>query len=417
MSLSGSTESGGSRAWNGPVRLESPALTRGPIRSVYVHAPFCARRCFYCDFAVTVRRSGEPGPWVAALGTELEALAREGRFELAGTLDTLYVGGGTPSLLGPRAMESLAEVLGRERLDGPELEWTAEANPESFTPELGEAWRRAGANRVSLGLQSFQDDALRWMGRSHRAEGAATAVRTARTAGFHNVSVDLIFGLPGHLGRSWSEELERVVELEVEHVSLYGLTVERETPLGRAVHAGREEVAGDARFEEEYLEAAERLAAAGYEHYEVSNFARPGRSSAHNRAYWSGAPYLGLGNSSHSYLHPFRRWNLRDWTAYQRMVREGGLPVDEEECLDASAHRLERIWLALRTRRGLSLSDLGEGGRRVARRWESRDLARTSDGVVRLTPEGWLALDRLTVELDDALERDFAPASGSGTAS
>jgi oxygen-independent coproporphyrinogen-3 oxidase len=393
----------------GALLLEAPTTDR-EVRSVYAHAPFCVRRCGYCDFAVQVRRMGDPEAWARALAGELSALRAEGTFLLADRLETLYVGGGTPSLLGPTAMDRLADLLGRERLEDPSLEWTSEANPESFTAEVASGWRKAGVNRVSLGVQSFHEPVLKWMGRMHGAEGAAQAVRTARSSGIQNLSIDLIFSLPEGVQRDWTEDLERALALEVPHISLYGLTVEAGTPLWRAVQEGREQPAPEARYREEYLEAAERLGAAGYGHYEVSNFALPGHESIHNGVYWSGFPYLGLGNSAHSYLHPVRRWNLRDWDAYEGQAREGRLPVQDQEVLDARATSLERVWLGLRTARGLSLSGLPPRGHDVVHRWVGQSLALLDDGGVRLTPEGWLLLDRLSVELDSVLEATGAPS-------
>ena len=301
---------------------------RGETRSVYVHAPYCRRRCFYCDFAVTVE--SEPGHqgWLDAISTEWRLVREEGRFEFLRPLETLYVGGGTPSLLGGAAMEGLAQLFGPTLTSSPDLEWTAEANPESFTEALAAEWRTAGVNRISLGVQSFHEPSLRWMGRLHGPDGAATAVRTATDAGFDNLSVDLIFGLPSRLGRVWSEDLRRAVDLDVPHLSLYGLTVESRTPLGRAVAERREEVAAEDEYRREYLEAVERLTDAGYIHYEVSSFSRPGMESRHNRVYWSGRPYLGLGNGAHGFIAPFRRWNLRDWAEYCTTVAQGRLPVE-----------------------------------------------------------------------------------------
>ena len=257
------------------------ASAPAPVRSVYVHAPFCSRRCPYCDFAVQVRRVGDLTGWERALAGELRAVAAEARFPLAAELHTLYVGGGTPSLLGPRAMAALAGVLGPERLRSPTLEWTAEANPESFTAELAAEWRRAGVNRVSLGVQSFHGPTLAWMGRMHGSEGAREAVATARAAGFANLSLDLIFALPegGAEERSWDWDLDRLLELAPPHVSLYGLTVESATPLARSLARGRVRPASEERYRDEYLRAVERLTGAGYLHYEVSNFCLPGRDS------------------------------------------------------------------------------------------------------------------------------------------
>jgi oxygen-independent coproporphyrinogen-3 oxidase len=380
------------------------------VASVYVHAPFCVRRCFYCDFAVQVRRTGGVDEWLEALAGEVAFVGGEGLFELAGQLSTLYVGGGTPSLLGPEAMAGLARVLGPERLRGATLEWTAEANPESLTPEVALRWREAGVNRLSLGAQSFHEPSLRWMGRMHGADGAALAVRRARDAGYENIGIDLIFGLPAHLGRSWRADLERALELDVSHISLYGLSVEPATPLGRAVARGVEPPVDEDAYREEFLLAAELLGDAGYVHYEVSNFARPGAESRHNGVYWTGAPYLGLGNGAHSYASrrrdsggPVRRWNRRDWTAYREAARSGISPEEGRELLSAEAVRLEGVWLGLRTRRGLDTAGWNEGAHDLSRDWSRRGLADVADGVVRLTREGWLVMDRLAVELEAKL--------------
>ena len=307
------------------VRILEPPPNPGAIRSVYVHAPFCALRCFYCDFAVKVA-SADCDAWLGALTAEIRALEREGAFVLDDTLDTLYVGGGTPSLLGAQAMVGLLTVIGEERLRDSDLEWTAEANPESFTQEVAKGWRCAGVNRISLGIQSFHAPSLQWMGRLHGADGTRSAVQIARAEGFTNLSVDLIFGLPVHLERD------------------------------------------------------------------------------HNSVYWSGEPYVGLGNGAHSYRHPVRRWNLRDWDAYRAGTEGLGPPVDDEEELEVGEVRLERIWLGLRTRRGISLRDLPSSARDRAARWVESALAVAEGNVVRLTPRGWLVMDRLTVEIEADLE-------------
>ncbi len=372
------------------------------VRSVYVHAPFCARSCTYCDFAVSVRRSGDLEGWLEALRGEWDLVAREGLFRVADRLDTLYVGGGTPSLLGRDAMAGLRDLVGDERLRDPALEWTAEANPESLTDEVAAGWAEAGVNRVSLGAQTFHEDALRWMGRLHGPEGPGRAVRAARSAGIDNVSVDLIFGLPRALGRSWTDDLGRALDLEVPHVSLYGLTVEPETPLGRAVREGREPPVDEERYREEFLVAAEVLAEAGYRHYEVSNFARPGAEARHNAVYWRGIAYLGLGNGAHSYAPPVRRWNTRSWERYREEATAGRSPEESREIVDADAARLEESWLGLRTREGIEAPPPGSSAARVTDRWIADGLAVAEDGRIRLTPEGWLLLDALALELADS---------------
>ncbi len=385
-----------------PVRLDGTEAS-GAIRSLYVHAPFCSRRCFYCDFAVKVAPRGEPEEWFEALRGELRSLTEEGTFVLDTVLDTLYIGGGTPSLFGPAAMEGVRNLVSPSRLVSEDLEWTSEANPESFTRDVAEGWRRAGVNRVSLGVQSFHEPSLQWMGRLHGAASAREAVTTARAAGFDNVSVDLIFGLPERLGRDLEADLRQVLSLDADHVSLYGLSVEADAALGRSVAAGREAVASEEQYEREYLTAVQRLREAGYEGYEVSNFARPGRSSRHNMVYWSGRPYLGLGNGAHSYRHPVRRWNLRDWDAYRSKALGATPPVADCEELDADKVRLERIWLGLRTRRGVATTGLSPAAGERVRRWIEGGLAEEEGDAVRLTARGWLIMDRLTVELDDAV--------------
>ena len=371
------------------------------VRSVYVHAPFCARRCTYCDFAVSVRRTGDLGAWLEAIGAEWAAVEDEGLFRVAETLDTLYVGGGTPSLLGPDAMRGLADLVGPHRLVEPGLEWTAEANPESLTPPVAEAWAEAGVNRISLGVQTFHDEALRWMGRLHGPTGPRRALDAARAAGITNVSVDLIFGLPAAVGRSWTEDLRRALELEPPHISLYGLSVEEGTPLGRAVREGREAPVDEERYRKEFLEACRLLTEAGYDHYEVSNFALPGAEARHNAVYWRGLPYLGLGNGAHSYAPPVRRWNTRDWARYRQEVSEGRSPEVSRERLDDVASGLEEVWLGLRTRHGVPMPPPESRGRATVLRWARDGLACLQDGRVRLTPEGWLLLDTLAVELFD----------------
>jgi oxygen-independent coproporphyrinogen-3 oxidase len=326
----------------------------------------------------------------------------EGLFVLTDVVDTLFVGGGTPSLLGPEAMAGLKSLLGARRLASPELEWTAEANPESLTEEVAVAWRSAGVNRLSLGAQSFHPDALRWMGRLHGPDGAGRAVAAARGAGIDNLSVDLMFGLPAQVERDWRKDLEEVLSLEVPHVSLYGLTVEQATPLGRAVREGRETPVDEERYREEYLLAAEILGSEGYEHYEVSNFARPGMQSRHNLTYWLGDPYLGLGNGAHSYAPPVRRWNGRSWEDYAARVREGNSPEEGRETLDAQAVALEGAWLGLRTSRGIPMARMGANELALVAEWVRQGLAEEKDGSARLTPTGWLVLDRLAVELDAA---------------
>lgn len=377
----------------------------GPALALYVHVPFCVRRCHYCDFAVSRVKEAPVDEWLACLTRELDV--RRERGELIGTpeLDTIFVGGGTPSLLGARGVAALAELLARHfRWDPARVEWTLEANPGSLAGEDCRAWLRLGVNRLSLGVQSFADAALRWLGRLHDASEARAAIDRARDAGFEDLNVDLIFGLPREVARDWGRDVEEAAGRGATHVSTYGLTAETGTPLGRMVDLGRVSLADEERYEREYLEAVGRLAAAGFRAYEVSNHARPGRECRHNWHYWIGTDYLGIGPSAHSFLRGERSWNVRRWEAYRSAMRAGEDPREGRERPDGGRSRLERAWLGLRTRRGLALEEIGAtpAARAAVARWEASGWARRETGRLRLTPEGWLRMDALVAELEGA---------------
>lgn len=365
------------------------------LRHLYVHVPFCLRRCSYCDFSIAVRKRVPVRVYVEAVVRELDMVMASTAATPDG-LETLYFGGGTPSLLPADALSTLLIHVARSTplLDGVEV--TLEANPEDVTPANAAAWRHAGVNRVSLGAQSFDDAVLRWMHRSHDAARIGEAVRTLRNAGIENVSLDLIFALPPELGRDWSRDLDMALSLFPFHLSLYGLTVEARTPLARWISRGAVLAPDDDRYAEEYLLAYERLTEAGYGFYEVSNAARDGFRSRHNSAYWSGRPYRGLGPAAHSYDGRARRWNLPAWEAYRRAVVEGRSPVESEEVLTQSQRELERLYLALRTREGLPLTAIPPD-RLTA--WVGNGWAEVRGKRVGLSAEGWLRLDALVGDL------------------
>jgi len=245
---------------------------------------------------------------------------------------------------------------------------------------------------VSLGAQSFDPMVLEWMHRSHGPERIGQAVTTLRGAGFADLSLDLIFGLPPELNRDWTRDLERAVALEPEHLSLYGLTVEPRTPVARWVERGQARPADESRYAAEFLEADQYLTTRGFEHYEVSNYARPDHRAIHNSAYWRGATYLGLGPSAHSYFEGTRQWNLREWEAYQRAVADRTGPVEGRETLDPEARELERLYLGLRTSEGVPGVALPADLRAS---WAESGWVLDRGGRVRLTPEGWLRMDAL----------------------
>ncbi|HXL54429.1 MAG TPA: radical SAM family heme chaperone HemW, partial [Gemmatimonadales bacterium] len=368
---------------------------------------FCQRRCSYCDFSIAVRKRIPAREYVDVVLRELTLLGvtdpgrKPGDTTTVG-LDTIYFGGGTPSLLPPEAISALLTSLRDAFHVTPsrdDVEVTLEANPEDVTLDHATAWRHAGINRVSLGAQSFDDRVLKWMHRSHDASRIGDAVQTLRAAGFDNISLDLIFALPSELERDWARDLDLAGDLLPAHLSLYGLTVEQRTPLARWISRGATAAVDDERYAEEYLLAHMRLAACGYHFYEVSNAARDGHRSRHNSAYWSGRAYLGLGPAAHSFDGRVRRWNRSAWEGYRRAVSAGLPAVEAEEVLTQEQSELERLYLALRTDAGVPLAALGRLLPPSAARWVDQGWADVVNQRLVCRPEGWLRLDALIRDL------------------
>ncbi len=362
---------------------------------LYIHVPFCARRCSYCDFAIAVRREVPSAAYVAAVRREWTAWQADEAWEASPWIDTIYLGGGTPSRLDPTALAGLLSAIRADRPVAPDAEITLEANPDDVNAGSAALWRAAGINRISLGAQSFDPAVLRWMHRTHDAGRIPAAVATLRGAGFDNLSLDLIFALPRSLGRDWAGDLNRALALEPEHLSLYGLTVEPHTPLGR--WTARREITpiDDDTYATEFLHADAAVRAAGFDHYEVSNMARPGRRARHNSAYWARAPFIGLGPSAHSGFADRRRWNIREWAAYEAALAAGASALDDEETLAPAALRIEDLYLGLRTSDGIDPGWLPDA---TVARWVVAGWATAGDRV-RLTAEGWLRLDALVASV------------------
>jgi oxygen-independent coproporphyrinogen-3 oxidase len=355
--------------------------------------------------------------WLDCVAAELADWFTDGGWPTPVKLETVFVGGGTPSLLSGDGMPRLRDVLRQRcRWDASRLEWTAEANPASLTARLLASWREAGVTRLSLGVQSFDDGALAWLGRLHDESEARSALARARAAGFHDVNLDLIFGLPASVPRDWRSEVAAAVDAGVTHVSVYGLTAEPDTPLGRRVGQGRVRMPDEDRYESEYVAAAEELEQAGFVHYEVSNFARPGRECRHNWQYWDGSSYLGVGPSAHSHLGGTRLWNVYSWEAYRRALGEGRSPREGFETIGAGESRLERLWLAFRTNRGLPAEDpLNRFVRREAggmlTAWRDAGWLTETGGGLRLTRSGWLRMDAMVASLEARMESILTPGS------
>ncbi len=322
------------------------------MAGVYIHIPFCKRLCAYCDFYKSVRLSYLEEV-VSAMHRELSerrGYLRDQRIE------TLYFGGGTPSLL---SVEQLAGLKRRveELFDCSHLgEVTLEANPDDLTRPYLEGLRKAGFNRLSIGVQSFDDEELRWMNRRHTAQRAEEAVREARAAGFENLTLDLIFGVPGFGEEVLRRNLERVLALEPEHISAYHLTIEPDTALGRREARGELRAVEESVSEREYALVHETLTRAGYEHYEISNYARPGFRAKHNSAYWQGREYLGIGPAAHSFDGLSRRWSLDTVESYA----SGAEFRFEQEWLTERDRLNEYLMTHLRTAEGISFREMGE---------------------------------------------------------
>lgn len=360
------------------------------MAGIYVHIPFCASFCRYCSFySERCRDTRLMARYVDALLEEIRAVRLqvhdldpqeqnrpETRLQVQ-SLDpwahpTLYIGGGTPSLLPPEQLARIVTAVrqyllpaatqnGRNDVFG---EFTLEANPDDITPESLAAWKRLGVNRLSLGVQSFDDGLLRWMGRRHTAAQAEKAVRMAREAGFDNISLDLIFGYAGLTDDIWLDTLDRALALAPEHLSCYQMSVEEGSALGEEASAGAYAPPAQETCARQYALLRQRVAAAGFHHYEISNFARPGHESRHNSAYWRREPYLGFGPGAHSYDGDrLRRWINPDLDAYlaafaPTATAESRKAVTGSETLSDKDLWNERVMLALRTAAGLNLAAL-----------------------------------------------------------
>ncbi|MDD5089034.1 MAG: radical SAM family heme chaperone HemW, partial [bacterium] len=339
---------------------------------LYFHMPFCRRKCPYCDFFKRILRSTDRERFVRALLSEIEQAA-EFCWPPDSAIKTIYFGGGTPSLHPP---EEIAWIIGAvQRLWGldPKAEVTLEANPGLLTRELLCGWREAGVNRLSLGGQSFSARKLALLYRDHSVEQISEAVALAREAQFENISLDLIFGLPGETLEEWDSDLRAAFALQPEHVSLYNLEYHEATPYFRWRESGKITPLSEDLEAEMYLFTHDFFTARGFEHYEISNFARPGFRSRHNSACWEGKPYFGFGPSAHSFDGEALRWNnVADLTVYSSAIERGELPVESHTKLSAREQLEEWIALHLRTSDGISWSDTRNrwGGSIVEALWK-----------------------------------------------
>jgi len=323
---------------------------------LYVHIPFCSSRCSYCDFATGLYQSELAERYVSALVEEIRSSRYAGQF-----VDTIYFGGGTPSLLQPSQLDRILNALHECFAIDQAPEITIEINPGSLNVEKLREFRRLGINRASFGAQTFDDTELAKLGRSHNAADTLRTFADLRAAGFSNISFDLIAGLPGQTLDRWQRNVQIALELQPEHLSFYLLEVHSGTPLAEHIRRGLQPAPDEDLAGVMYEWMLESTATAGYEHYEISNLCRPGFHSRHNVKYWTGAPYYGFGCSAHSYDGRARRWsNHRDVLKYVTLVESGaGLVVDEQQLSEIDV-RAEALFLGMRLMRGVNLRDYRE---------------------------------------------------------
>jgi len=359
---------------------------------LYVHVPFCRTKCPYCDFYSLTSLSRVP-EWREALLREI--LLYKNR---CCTFDSLYLGGGTPSVLGTRDLEKLFESLFRYFGFSPYAEITIEANPDDVTREKLDLLKSIGVTRISLGVQSFDPGELGYLGRRHTALQTEQALDRIRESGFAGLSMDLIYGLPGQRLSDWMRTLTRALDFRPEHLSCYQLTIHDETPLGGMLAEGRIRPVGEEKERSFFLRTAKFLDERDYIHYEISNFARDEANIArHNSKYWHGVSYLGLGPAAHSLWDGVRWWNVRCVTTYCERLAVGRLPIADSERLSEEQKRLESLCLGLRTREGIDLSLVRRqpGVDKILTRLQAENLAEVSRDRLIPTRNGFAVADSL----------------------
>ena len=374
---------------------------------LYIHIPFCRSKCDYCDFYSLVGREDRMDAYQKALLAHLAETAPSAR---GYQVDTVYFGGGTPSFYGEKRLRELLKAIKKRYAMAPDAEITLEANPDSVNLKMLTHLRRAGFNRISLGVQSACDRELESLHRPHTFQQAKTAVEWARKAKLKNLSLDLIYGLPGQTMEAWKDTVEEVLALNPEHLSCYGLKVEEGTPLAGRVERG-ERLPSDDNQADMYLWTVDRLSAAGYHQYEISNFAKKGKESRHNLRYWLMREYIGFGPGAHSDFGGRRYSFLRDLDGYVDGVLKGGRIIDESDLIPQRERGGEYLMLGLRTSRGIEEWEYRrqyfmnfDPLEAKLELYEARGWAERKDRRWRLTPKGFLVSNQLIGELLEAQE-------------
>jgi oxygen-independent coproporphyrinogen-3 oxidase len=368
------------------------------MAGLYLHVPYCRKACTYCDFHFSTQLSTLPA-MVEAMQNELRARWPQGH-----PMATWYWGGGTPSVLPAASMEALTETLRRHSPLQPGGEFTLEANPEDLTADHLAAWRRLGINRLSVGVQTFVDARLAWMNRAHTGRQAQEGIARAQDAGFENISLDLIYGLPGTSLGEWQDNVGMALDLGTPHLSTYALTVEERTALHHAIQSGKTASPDDARASEDFLWLRQHLRSQDWDPYEISNASLPGWRAQHNSAYWAGDAYVGIGPGAHSFDgRDERRWNLPNNARYLKAWAQTPAPPScfESEHLSPVDRLNERIMTSLRRAEGLSRGDAGSHAKALDRAWETyvrKGWMLQTDEAWSLTDEGLLWMDRIAAD-------------------
>jgi oxygen-independent coproporphyrinogen-3 oxidase len=371
------------------------------MAGIYIHIPFCKQACYYCDFHFSTSLKYK--------ADMLDAIIREIALQktyLAGdSIETIYFGGGTPSLLESGEINQIIDTLGQYYSISSDAEITLEANPDDLDQQKVQALRNTPINRFSIGIQSFFDEDLFWMNRAHRSAEAEASVKRAQDAGFENITVDLIFGYPLLTDAKWKQNIDKVFALNVPHVSAYSMTVEPQTALATFIKKKVYAPLNEQQSAEQFLVLADAMQAKGFEHYEISNYAKPGHYSKHNTNYWRGVKYLGLGPSAHSYNGEARQWNVANNAKYIASIQKKEIPA-ETEILSESNRLNEYVMTSLRTMWGLDLDKLESiavGAQtqllKPAAEFLEREWIQQVDNKLILTREGQLYADTIAAEL------------------
>ena len=379
-------------------------MTSPITAGIYLHIPFCRKACVYCDFHFSTHLA-QRERMVATLQKEIKRYAAHSPFSNA-YIETIYFGGGTPNILTPDELAEVLSLIHQLFSVNPLAEITLEANPEDLTRTYLNSIKSLGINRLSIGTQSLNEEVLQWMNRSHSAAQALTSIAEAHQAGFDNISADLIFHTKGITPAIWEKTLLQMAALPLQHLSLYGLTIEPRTALHAQVKKGQYVIPKEEDFAQQFIMAHEVLTQAGFDHYEISNYGKTNYHSRHNTAYWSNKPYLGIGPSAHSHIDHKRWWNKANNSQYIEAVFEEKMPIEAEETLNLEHQAHEYLMTRLRTATGIELAEMEKNGfplddtqklllEKYA--WEGR--AEKTPYGWKLTPSGWLIADEITAQL------------------